>query len=555
MSASASAGLDRLELRVERLQVVFRFTYAFHARELRFERDRGAGFERIFPETFSFHASRHDPAELYLQFDDLARKPELLAPRANARDCELLIARLMLELPRYLERLIGRLEREQRIEGARLTAVYEDMALLSRLVSRFLGEHSMADRPGIGTALLHLRKLSFRCLDALVRRRVSAERLAEYVGGRFDPFDASDDLSEAGFFHVLAGDDLGAIDRVLLRVAERAFFRWLEDVCLDEDNGVFELENSPFAKREDEVLAAVGIADGGRHVRPRQLSPYLRRPGNRDSIRVVNALARWFLRQYDVDRAAAMLHHASDLAQGVVAPDRVLSHHRTANYAGVLALLGAPYLGAAFAYPRAPIFFDALCAGQLVLLVGALLWFLLYRFCWKRDLTLFHTSAPRIAAGIIVGYLPIFFIDEVWGFAHQAWPVLVCVSALLGFLTLLYIYVEVQRRLVDVDLAFRRARQIFLLGVLQAFCSGLVISGLTGGMMASRNWSPAGAAPLPVGELRAILPPFVGELPMIVGSEPFLIYPAAVFSMTFLSFFIGTFLQLLWEDIPITEPL
>jgi hypothetical protein len=25
--------------------------------------------------------------------------------------------------------------------------------------------------------------------------------------------------------------------------------------------------------------------------------------------------------------------------------------------------------------------------------------------------------------------------------------------------------------------------------------------------------------------------------------------------MTFLSFFIGTFLQLMWEDIPITEPL
>jgi hypothetical protein len=25
--------------------------------------------------------------------------------------------------------------------------------------------------------------------------------------------------------------------------------------------------------------------------------------------------------------------------------------------------------------------------------------------------------------------------------------------------------------------------------------------------------------------------------------------------MTFMSFFIGTFLQLMWEDIPITEPL
>jgi hypothetical protein len=32
-------------------------------------------------------------------------------------------------------------------------------------------------------------------------------------------------------------------------------------------------------------------------------------------------------------------------------------------------------------------------------------------------------------------------------------------------------------------------------------------------------------------------------------------FPSAVLLMTFLSFFIGTFLQLLWEDLPITEPL
>jgi hypothetical protein len=37
--------------------------------------------------------------------------------------------------------------------------------------------------------------------------------------------------------------------------------------------------------------------------------------------------------------------------------------------------------------------------------------------------------------------------------------------------------------------------------------------------------------------------------------EPFYTFPAAVFVMAFFSFFIGTFLQLMWEDIPITEPL
>ena len=62
-------GLRRLELRMERLALGFRFTFAFHAREIRFEIDRGEGWQRVFPETFSFHSEQHDPAELYFQLD------------------------------------------------------------------------------------------------------------------------------------------------------------------------------------------------------------------------------------------------------------------------------------------------------------------------------------------------------------------------------------------------------------------------------------------------------------------------------------------------------
>jgi hypothetical protein len=82
---------------------------------VRFERDAGEGFVRIFPETFSFLPGRHDPAELYLQLDDLARKPRLLSPRARRRDAEVLLARLLLGIPRYLERVLDRLEAEQRL--------------------------------------------------------------------------------------------------------------------------------------------------------------------------------------------------------------------------------------------------------------------------------------------------------------------------------------------------------------------------------------------------------------------------------------------------------
>ena len=56
---------------------------------------------RVFPETFSFHAERHDPAEIYLQLDDLSRKPRLLSARANRRDAELLTTRLVLAIPRF----------------------------------------------------------------------------------------------------------------------------------------------------------------------------------------------------------------------------------------------------------------------------------------------------------------------------------------------------------------------------------------------------------------------------------------------------------------------
>jgi hypothetical protein len=68
-----------------------------------------------------------------------------------------------------------------------------------------------------------------------------------------------------------------------------------------------------------------------------------------------------------------------------------------------------------------------------------------------------------------------------------------------------------------------------------------------------RNWHDGAQLPMPL--LRETIPPFVGELPRILGLEPLLLFPSAVLLMSFLAFFIGTFLQLLWEDLPITEPL
>jgi len=200
-------GLNRLELRVERLRLTIRFTYAFHARELRFERDDGSGYERIFPETFSFHASRHDPAELYLQLEDLATKPRLLSSNANRRDADVLFSRLALGIPRYLEGLLSRLEEEGRLKDAALTRAYEDVALFVQTLLRFLSNKGQDDRPGMQTAFLHLRKIAFKALLALVERRVVPEYLEAYVAGKVDPVDPADDLSEAGFFYSMESGD------------------------------------------------------------------------------------------------------------------------------------------------------------------------------------------------------------------------------------------------------------------------------------------------------------------------------------------------------------
>ncbi len=190
---------------------------------MRFERDVGEGFARLFPETFSFRADRHDPAELYLQLDDLARKPQLLSPRANARDAQLLVSRLVVGVPRHLEQLLERLETEARLDAKAMSQVYEDVAILAQTLARFVSESDVEERPGIRIASYHLRRLVFRCLLALVERRVTPSYRDAYAEGKVDPVDPADDLSEAGFFYTMESGEQDAVNRSLVRLAERSF--------------------------------------------------------------------------------------------------------------------------------------------------------------------------------------------------------------------------------------------------------------------------------------------------------------------------------------------
>ncbi len=554
MADAAGGGLQRLELRIERLRVTLRFTFAFHARAVRFERDAGERFESIFPETFSFHADRHDPAELFLQLDDLLRKPRLLSPDANRRDSQELMIRLLSQAPRYLEGVVEDVEAAGQIDTAGRLRVHQDAAILSQILLRFLETHEFDGRRSLRVAGFLLRRRIYRSLVVLMQGRVEPDYLERFARGEVDPVDPSDDPSESGVFHTLETGKQEVVNRILVRMTERAFFLWLEGVCLDQDNQAFEKEDSPFADREVEVLHAISASGADRFRRGADLSPFLRRP-SRDCKRILERLETWFLRRYDIPHSSALIEHSASLARGNDDAHRVLSRHSAGNYALLLTLLVTPFVASAVAYDSRPLFFDLLCSAEVILVNGLAFWFLAYRFCWKRDLTLFHASVPRILAGVIVGYMPVFLIDEVWDLAARSAVTLVGISFLLGITTLLYIYVEVNHRLGGAPVAFARARSIFLLGVVEAFGVGVVMTSLVGNFMVSRNWSPEAGPALPIEILRAGLEPLVGELPRIVGFEPFYIFPGAVLMMTFLSFFIGTFLQLMWEDLPITEPL
>ena len=80
-----------------------RFTWAFHAREVRFERAVAAGFEPLFPETFSFHLEAHEPFELQLQLEDLWSEPRRLGEGINRRAAQTLVRRLVAAAPREVE--------------------------------------------------------------------------------------------------------------------------------------------------------------------------------------------------------------------------------------------------------------------------------------------------------------------------------------------------------------------------------------------------------------------------------------------------------------------
>jgi hypothetical protein len=127
---------------------------------VRFERDVGQGYESVFPETFSFRAERHDPAELYLRLEDLWTNPRRLSPAAGRRDAEELVLRLLAALPRVLAGVMDRLHDDE--SAAALTRVAEDVAVFAQIALRFVRDKGLLEHPRVRMADFHLVALASR---------------------------------------------------------------------------------------------------------------------------------------------------------------------------------------------------------------------------------------------------------------------------------------------------------------------------------------------------------------------------------------------------------
>lgn len=175
------------------------------------------------------------------------------------------------------------------------------------------------------------------------------------------------------------------------------------------------------------------------------------------------------------------------------------------------------------------------------------------------DWKYFDLQLPRLIAGIVVGYLPIVFEENAWRWAAQLSQSVSLLMMLVGgivALCVLYTGAEINRVLrsnvgtrsrgVDWKIARRtlaRTWPVFIRGLSYAFLFGIVLSNVLGNHIYSdpSSCSVQGSSRI-----------WQECVPALSGSR---IYPGILFIFMWLSFFIGLFIQLIWEDKPLTDPL
>lgn len=164
----------------------------------------------------------------------------------------------------------------------------------------------------------------------------------------------------------------------------------------------------------------------------------------------------------------------------------------------------------------------------------------LWRKGKKIDLQIF---LPRMAAGIIVGYLAL-LSDEAWGgifVTHMGWDL----TGRLGapcLAVLLYVSIEMNNvRGITYPIVWKTLR-LFFRGACYAVLAAVLISDLFGRSIVERLRETAAIS----GDYHEILP-----LNGLFGY----VYPEVILYLSPLALFIGVFVQLLWEDKTLTAKI
>lgn len=326
----------------------------------------------------------------------------------------------------------------------------------------------------------------------------------------------------------------------------RAFRDW-RDFCTNDRNHFLFRPDQKLGSPEAEVKAAIF----GAGTDPSAPLPFFL--ADREGRKLLDFLvADWFLRdRYDWLTALLLVWHRVQAwcrrtAAGILG-ERAIGPHRALTPGGAIAFLSLLVvllsgvivlwswltgIGGWVAVPLSLIYLSSL----LCLVLGT---------SWRAILDLL---LPRVWAGVIVGYLPLFLTSELWKMAYDCkWPQ--CKPWLIGamnlcacFLAFGYLRLEVGNKLVRTPglsryVSIGRPAWLTVYGWVVSVVSGLMLFGLAGASMAravgldEKQCNAAGS---------------VGLFGNVHLSALFLFAPLALL--------IGVIVQVFWEEKSITHP-
>jgi len=284
-------------------------------------------------------------------------------------------------------------------------------------------------------------------------------------------------------------------------------------------------------------------------------TPEDEKEGERRGLIYLEFLATWFLKRYDLRTAGKIICRICSH------PHKSTYNHPIPRVSFILLTLVTVFFVVRLIWNTDPLIFGfdwksfkeidhlstlrhiAIFSGGFNLLqIFELLPFCVAGFifvCWGLDFThstkfslWFKMLIPRMLSGIIVGYMPLLFSKDTWEFAlkvNRLEGAAIVLSALL--FSLYYLFTEIQNVVQNTKTACYRGLRIWLIGLGESFMLGIIAQDL-------------------------LARPFIGNQGgTIMGLLGGLIYPKILLLFTPLALLIGIFVQVIWEDKPITHPL